>query len=102
MEIETRVVRSDLISHIITEVTFFPLETIMHRLLLQGTETIIDNLDDGISLKPILTYYKGVRDCYSTIVNTEGYSGFYKGFGALIMQFSIHAIVLKVGLWICS
>ncbi|XP_054087449.1 uncharacterized protein LOC105219514 isoform X3 [Zeugodacus cucurbitae] len=90
--------RSDLISRIITEVAFYPMETVLHRLLLQDTGTIIDNLDNGKTVQPILTYFQGVKHCYSTIINMEGYTGFYKGFGALIMQFSVHTVILKLGM----
>ena len=36
----------------------YPLETILHRLHLQGTRSIIDNLDSGIEVTPILTRYQ--------------------------------------------
>ena len=32
-----------------------PFETILHRIQLQGTRTIIDNLDSGYSVVPIMT-----------------------------------------------
>nr|XP_014094590.1 solute carrier family 25 member 46 [Bactrocera oleae] len=95
-------IKSDLIARIITEVAFYPLETILHRLLLQGTDTIIDNLDNGKSMQKQLTYYQGIGDCYNTIVSMEGYTGLYKGFGALFMQFSMHTVILNVGMWIFS
>lgn len=95
-------IRSDLIARIITEVAFYPLETILHRLLLQDTDTIIDNLDNGESVQPLLTYYQGFGDCFNTIVIMEGYKGLYKGIGALFMQFSVHTVVVNVGIWIFS
>ncbi|XP_039959870.1 uncharacterized protein LOC120774351 [Bactrocera tryoni] len=95
-------IRSDLIARIVTEITFYPLETILHRLLLQDTDTIIDNLDNGESVQPLLTYYQGIGDCFNTIVIMEGYKGFYKGIGALFMQFSVHTVVVNVGIWIFS
>uniref|UniRef100_A0A0K8WK36 Solute carrier family 25 member 46 n=2 Tax=Bactrocera latifrons TaxID=174628 RepID=A0A0K8WK36_BACLA len=95
-------IRSDLIARIITEVTFYPLETILNRLLLQDTDTIIDNLDNGKSLQPLITYYQGFGDCFNTIVIMEGYKGLYKGIGALFTQFSVHTVVVNVGIWIFS
>lgn len=89
-----------LTSLIITEITFYPLETVMHRLQLQGTRTIIDNLDTGFTVIPILTNYEGFFDCYKNTLNTEGITGLYKGFGALILQFFAHVIVIKVGRWV--
>lgn len=86
---------STLISMCAAEVLFYPLETIVHRLHLQGTRTIIDNLDTGRSVTPLLTSYCGAYDCYKTIISNEGALGLYKGFGALVMQFGIHFLVLK-------
>jgi solute carrier family 25 protein 46 len=63
---------------------------------LQGTRTIIDNLDSGYEVIPILTSYEGARDCYVTTVQQEGVAGLYKGFGALILQFVAHVAVIKL------
>ena len=68
----------------------------MFRLHLQGTRTIIDNLDSGYEVIPILTSYENTRDCYQTTVQQEGVSGLYKGFGALILQFAAHVAVIKL------
>ncbi|XP_023718131.1 solute carrier family 25 member 46 [Cryptotermes secundus] len=87
---------SSLIGLIAAEVVFFPMETVLHRLHLQGTRTIIDNLDSGYEVIPILTSYEGARDCYVTIVQQEGVAGLYKGFGALILQFVAHVAVIKL------
>ncbi|KAF7997924.1 hypothetical protein HCN44_009322 [Aphidius gifuensis] len=86
---------STLISMCAAEVLFYPLETVVHRLHLQGTRTIIDNLDTGRSVTPLLTSYSGAYDCYKTIITNEGTLGLYKGFGSLVMQFGIHFLVLK-------
>ena len=50
---------STLIGMIVSDVVFYPFETILHRLHLQGTRTIVDNLDTGYSVLPILTNYEG-------------------------------------------
>lgn len=70
---------STLFSIMSTEILFYPFETILHRLQLQGTRTIIDNLDSGYSVVPILTSYEGATDCYRSTIATEGVSGLYKG-----------------------
>lgn len=93
---------STLISLCAAEVVFYPLETVVHRLHLQGTRTIIDNLDTGRSVTPLLTSYCGAYDCYKTIVLNEGTLGLYKGFGALVMQFGIHFLVLKATKYILT
>ncbi|XP_034939051.1 solute carrier family 25 member 46-like [Chelonus insularis] len=93
---------SALISMCAADVVFYPLETVVHRLHLQGTRTIIDNLDNGRSVMPLLTGYSGAYDCYRTIISSEGTLGLYKGFGALILQFGIHFLVLKATKYILT
>ncbi|XP_069819094.1 mitochondrial outer membrane protein SLC25A46 [Dendropsophus ebraccatus] len=78
------------------DVILFPLETVMHRLHIQGTRTIIDNTDLGYEVLPINTQYEGMRDCINTIKREEGILGFYKGFGAVVVQYTLHAAVLQV------
>lgn len=68
----------------------------MARLHLQGTRTIIDNLDDGLSVTPILTSFEGVIDCYESTIREEGAAGLYKGFGALIMQCITFTSIIKL------
>lgn len=92
-------VYSTMISLMTTEMIFYPFETILHRIQLQGTRTIIDNLDSGYSVVPILTSYEGVVDCYRQTLATEGVGGLYKGFGAMILQFAAHVAVIKMGKW---
>lgn len=75
---------STLISVMSTEILFYPFETILHRIQLQGTRTIIDNLDTGYSVVPILTSYEGAADCCRSTIATEGISGLYKGCDAHI------------------
>lgn len=63
---------ASLVGHMVADILLFPLETILHRLHLQGTRTIIDSLDCGIEVTPIITSYGGVLDCVRTIVDEEG------------------------------
>lgn len=93
---------STLISLMTTEILFYPFETILHRIQLQGTRTIIDSLDTGYSVVPILTSYEGAVDCYRTTIATEGMAGLYKGFGAMILQFVAHVAVIKLTKWIVT
>ena len=78
------------------DVTLFPVETTLVRLHIQGTRTIIDNIDYGYGVVPVSTRYEGFMDCFRSIVNEEGMMGLYKGFGALILQYAIHAAILKL------
>ncbi|XP_028909604.1 solute carrier family 25 member 46 isoform X1 [Ornithorhynchus anatinus] len=79
-----------------SDVLLYPLETVLHRLHIQGTRTIIDNTDLGYEVLPINTQYEGMRDCINTIKQEEGMFGFYKGFGAIVIQYTLHAAVLQI------
>ncbi|KAG5673885.1 hypothetical protein PVAND_003891 [Polypedilum vanderplanki] len=91
---------SNIISLITSEILFYPFETVLHRIQLQGTRTIIDNLDTGTQVVPILTSYEGAFDCYVTTIQSEGFGGLYKGFGALMLQFAAHLAVIKLSKWV--
>lgn len=95
-------IQSILISMCTAEIIFYPFETIIQRLHLQGTRTIIDNLDTGRSVTALLTDYNGAVECYRNIISTEGPLGLYKGFGALILQFAVHIFLLKSTKWILT
>lgn len=87
---------SDLTASAVSDIILFPLETIMHRLYLQGTRTIIDNLDTGASVMSITTGYTGPIDCFVTTVAEEGRLGLFKGFGALLLQTALVGVLYKV------
>lgn len=93
---------STLMALVTSEVLFYPFETILHRIQLQGTRTIIDNLDSGYSVVPILTSYEGAIDCYRSTLATEGAAGLYKGFGAMLLQFAAHVAVIKITKWVVT
>ncbi|OXU29316.1 hypothetical protein TSAR_014725 [Trichomalopsis sarcophagae] len=95
-------IQAILISMCTADIIFYPFETVIQRLHLQGTRTIIDNLDTGRSVTALLTDYSGAVDCYRNIISTEGPLGLYKGFGALMMQFAVHVLVLKTTKWILT
>ncbi|XP_013406865.1 solute carrier family 25 member 46 [Lingula anatina] len=83
-------------ANLVADVMLFPLETMVNRLFMQGTRTIIDNTDNGLEVVPITTAYDGLFDCFKHIVKEEGFFGFYKGFGALCLQYMLHATILKL------
>ncbi|XP_066155341.1 mitochondrial outer membrane protein SLC25A46-like [Euwallacea fornicatus] len=93
---------ASLIATVSSDIAFYPCETIVHRLHLQGTRTIIDNLSDGKSVLPILTNYSGAIDCYEKCMATEGTAGLYKGFGALILQYVGHIALIKLSRFVLS
>ncbi|KAL1117694.1 hypothetical protein AAG570_004009 [Ranatra chinensis] len=93
---------AQLISLVAADAFFFPLETILHRLQLQGTRTLIDNMDSGQDVVAILTSYEGANDCYLTSLDQEGSGGLYKGFGALVLQFTVHFAVIKLARYLLT
>lgn len=84
-----------LAAHLTADLVLYPLETILHRLHLQGTRSIIDNLDSGKEVVPILSRYEGVGDCFTTILREEGVRGLFKGLGAMLLQYAVHYVVIK-------
>ncbi len=82
--------------NLLADTVLYPLETVIHRLCLQGTRTIIDNTDSGLGVVPIITRYEGMMDCFYSIVSQEGVMGFYKGFGALVLQYGLHMAIVKL------
>lgn len=63
---------------------------------MQGTRTIIDNVDETTAVIPIISDYEGPTECYASITKEEGFFGLYKGFGALILQYALHYSILKL------
>lgn len=86
---------SELFGYFSATFTLYPVETILNRLMVQGTRTIIDNTDNGYGVVPINTRYDGFFDCARSIHETEGFLGFYKGFGTLVLESLIVYAVLN-------
>jgi len=84
------------LSALITDVITYPLETVLLRIHLQGTRTIIDDMDKGLGVVPLCTNYDGVNDCVMDIVQYEGVGGLYKGFGALLLQYFVQFCIVKL------
>ncbi|XP_068691900.1 mitochondrial outer membrane protein SLC25A46-like [Montipora foliosa] len=80
----------------VPEILLYPLQTVLNQLYVQGTRTIVDDLDSGSGVVPLCTNYDGVMDCFHSIWRDEGLGGFYKGFGALLIQLFIHWVILKL------
>lgn len=83
-------------SQIGATLALYPLETVLNRLIVQGTRTIIDNTDSGYGVVPLNTRYDGFIDCVQTISQTEGVIGFYKGAGALVIEVILQYLLLKL------
>ena len=87
---------SNLYASLLTDMLMFPLETVILRLHIQGTRTIIDDTDKGIGVVPLCTNYDGISDCMSTIRREEGIGGFFKGLGALLLQYFVQGVIVKL------
>ncbi|CAF1551071.1 unnamed protein product [Rotaria magnacalcarata] len=72
------------------QLLFYPVETIVHRLHVQGVRAIIDNTDTGVGVLPINSsiYYTDFWSCLKSIEENEGSAGLYKGIGCVLLKFS--------------
>lgn len=87
---------SSFVGSFIADVAWFPLETLLHRLAVQGTRTLVDNTDTGLEVAPVAHAYDGLLDALRSVLRDETMAGLYKGFGALILQFGLHLLVLRL------
>lgn len=83
-------------SQLIADLVCYPLETILHRLYIQGTRTLIDNLDNGVSAISITAKYQSFVHCFQSIINKEGFSTLFTGIGAIVLQYSLQFCVLNI------
>ncbi|CAD5209177.1 unnamed protein product [Bursaphelenchus xylophilus] len=79
----------------LTDLICYPLETVLHRLYIQGTRTLIDNLDTGASAISVTVKYTGILDCLKSIIEKEGFWALYSGVGAVALQYGLHFCVLR-------
>uniref|UniRef100_A0AC35GTF5 Solute carrier family 25 member 46 n=1 Tax=Panagrolaimus sp. PS1159 TaxID=55785 RepID=A0AC35GTF5_9BILA len=82
-------------SSLAADLLCYPLETVLHRLYIQGTRTLIDNLDNGVSAISINAKYNGFFDCFSSILKNEGFMTLYGGVGAIAVQYCIQFCVVR-------
>ncbi|VDM61157.1 unnamed protein product [Angiostrongylus costaricensis] len=80
-------------STITTDLILFPIETVMHRMYIQGTRTLIDNLDTGLSAISITAKYSGFVDCLRSVLQHEGFWALYSGVGALALEYLLHSLL---------
>ncbi|TKR94114.1 hypothetical protein L596_008444 [Steinernema carpocapsae] len=83
-------------SVLMADILLYPFSTILHRMYIQGTRTLIDNLDTGTSAISITVKYTGFFDCLRTVVNKEGFWALYGGFGALALQCGLNFMLLRL------
>lgn len=85
-------IEANILSVFLSNFLLYPYETVLNRLFVQGTRTIIDDLDkSGVGCTAINTRYLGLFDCCRTIIETEGRwgRGFFKGIGFLMLKFGL-------------
>ncbi|KAH9397959.1 hypothetical protein TYRP_019332 [Tyrophagus putrescentiae] len=88
--------KCSLYANIITDIVLYPLQTVMYRLFLQGTRTLIDNVDGRTAVIPLISNYDSASDCYASVLQYEGTSGLFKGFGALVLQYGVQAALIHL------
>ncbi|CAH8627768.1 unnamed protein product [Heterobilharzia americana] len=77
------------------DVILYPVETLVLRLCVQGTRTLVDNMDTGDVVVPIVSSYDGFFDALrSTLDLPVGFLGLYRGFGALVAQYALQALFI--------
>lgn len=81
---------------LVADIVLFPFETILHRLYLQGTRVLTDNMDHGREVLGVQFKYSGFLDCIWQIFCDDGLSGFYRGLGTLILQYTCQLVGLKL------
>ncbi|KAK4475997.1 hypothetical protein MN116_001231 [Schistosoma mekongi] len=75
------------------DVVLYPIETLVLRLCVQGTRTLVDNMDTGDVVVPIVSSYDGFFDALRSSLDLRvGFLELYKGFGALIAQYALQAL----------
>lgn len=84
----------DFFCRFLTEVTLYPLQTVLVRLYCQGMPALVDNVQTGSDTVFISSYYGGFVDCVTGILDTEGPLGFFKGFSSLLVRYSLYGLVL--------
>ncbi|PAA76453.1 hypothetical protein BOX15_Mlig004684g3 [Macrostomum lignano] len=86
---------SSFVGALLSDLLLFPLETLTHRLCVQGTRTLIDNMDTGLGVASLSTTHTGLLDAFVTTVRLESPVSLYRGFGALLLQFGAHLCLLR-------
>jgi len=88
--------KATVLSSLAAEFIFYPLETVVNRLILQGTHTFTNDLDCGCSIIQIFSAHDGFLDCCDTTTWLEGKLGLYKGFGALLLQAIVYHYCINI------
>ena len=82
----------------LSETVLYPLETVVARLVCQGMPVLVDNIQTGMDISFVTTFYRGFTDCILVIWESEGLLGFFRGYSSLLLRYLLHGAVLLV-LW---
>uniref|UniRef100_A0AC35TGS3 Solute carrier family 25 member 46 n=1 Tax=Rhabditophanes sp. KR3021 TaxID=114890 RepID=A0AC35TGS3_9BILA len=86
---------ASMMSVLVADAILYPFETVLHRLYIQGTRTLIDNMDTGLTAISITAKYTGFFQCFEQILKKEGRWALYSGIGALMIQGGLQLSLLK-------
>ncbi|OQV13094.1 putative Solute carrier family 25 member 46 [Hypsibius exemplaris] len=78
---------------VVADLLLYPLETVLNRLCVQGTRAAIDNLDTGVDSIPTVYSFRNPLQCASSILKSNGVSGFYRGVGAVALQVGAYVVI---------
>ena len=82
----------------LSETVLYPLETVVARLTCQGMPVLVDNVQTGLDISFVTTFYRGFGDCVNVIWESEGLFGFFRGYSALLLRYLLHGGLLFL-LW---
>ena len=85
-------------SSFLSETLLYPVETVMTRLVYQGMPVLVDDVQTGLNIRLVTSFYRGFVSCVTGIWEAEGVFGFFRGYSSLLVRYIIHGSVLLV-LW---
>ena len=85
-------------SSFLSETVLYPLETVVARMTCQGMPVLVDNIQTGLDISFVTTFYRGFTDCVVVIWESEGVFGFFRGYSALLLRYLLHGSLLFL-LW---
>ena len=87
---------TSVLSSFLVDLLLYPLLTVTIRLHCQGLPVLVENVETGSGVQYVTTFYSGPLDCITGIFEAERISGFYKGMSALLLQYTVQAVLLMV------
>ena len=82
----------------LSETVLYPLETVVARMTCQGMPVLVDNVQTGLDVSFVTTFYRGFTDCVTVIWESEGVFGFFRGYSTLLLRYLLHGGLLFL-LW---